>query len=31
MANCAIWYKTSMPPKLIDIVRDDVNNSTKNL
>jgi len=31
MANIAIWYKTSMPPKLIDIVRDDVNNSTKNL
>ncbi len=31
MANSAIWYKTSMPKKLIDIVRDDVNNSEKNL
>ena len=31
MANNALWYKTLMPKKLIDIVREDIDDATKDL
>ena len=31
MLNNALWYKTLMPKKLIDIVREDIDDATKDL